>query len=265
MGKQLMERDWRFMLDAVHRINSAGSVDILERESLECLDALVPSTQGTFFVAEEEEGGHIAYRRAVVVGEKARFMDKFISGEYDKDPYFHGMQLIPQTEAFRDSDLLPAEYRESCKLYQEIYEPQGIYYALRAYFVHKNKLVGNISLFNTKEEGDFDTRSLTVLSILAPHIALKLGTLLEEESAKEGVKQRNDPASRLMAKKGLTAREQEVVLFIVSGRDDREIADALCISLSTLRKHIYNAYKKLDINNRVQLCALMNAADSNIL
>lgn len=168
MEKQLMERDWRFMLDAVYRVNSAGSVEILEREALECLDALIPSTQGTFFIAEEDERGHSVYRRAVVVGAQARFMDEFLSGNYDKDPYFRGMQLIPQTEAFRDSDLLPAGYRENCKLYKDIYEPQGIHYALRAYFVHKHKLIGNISIFNTKEDGDFDARPLAILSMLAP-------------------------------------------------------------------------------------------------
>lgn len=145
MEKQLMERDWRFMLDA-----------------------LIPSTQGTFFIAEEDERGHSVSRRAVVVGAQARFMDEFLSGDYDKDPYFRGMQLIPQTEAFRDSDLLPAGYRENCKLYKDIYEPQGIHYALRAYFVHKHKLIGNISIFNAKEDGDFDARSLAILSMLAP-------------------------------------------------------------------------------------------------
>lgn len=265
MEKQLMERDWRFMLDAVYRVNSAGSVEILEREALECLDALIPSTQGTFFIAEEDEREHSVYRRAVVVGAQARFMDEFLSGDYDKDPYFRGMQLIPQTEAFRDSDLLPAGYREDCKLYKDIYEPQGIHYALRAYFVHKHKLIGNISIFNAKEDGDFDARSLAILSMLAPHIALKLGALLEEEATRKGIERRNDPASQLMTKRGLTMREQEVVLLIVSGRDDREIADALCISLSTLRKHIYNAYKKLDVNNRVQLCALVNATGTCVL
>lgn len=265
MEKQLMERDWRFMLDAVYRVNSAGSVEILEREALECLDALIPSTQGTFFIAEEDERGHSVYRRAVVIGAQARFMDEFLSGDYDKDPYFRGMQLIPQTEAFRDSDLLPAGYREDCKLYKDIYGPQGIHYALRAYFVHKHKLIGNISIFNAKEDSDFDARSLAILSMLAPHIALKLGALLEEEATRKGIERRNDPASQLMAKRGLTMREQEVVLLIVSGRDDREIADALCISLSTLRKHIYNAYKKLDVNNRVQLCALVNATGTCVL
>lgn len=265
MEKQLMERDWRFMLDAVYRVNSAGSVEILEREALECLDALIPSTQGTFFIAEEDERGHNVFRRAVVVGAQARLMDEFLSGGYDKDPYFRGMQLIPQTEAFRDSDLLPADYRENCKLYKDIYEPQGIHYALRAYFVHKHKLIGNISIFNAKENGDFDARSLAILSMLAPHIALKLGALLEEEATRKGIERRNDPASQLMAKHGLTMREQEVALLIVSGRDDREIADALCISLSTLRKHIYNAYKKLDVNNRVQLCALVNATGTCVL
>ena len=265
MEKQLMERDWRFMLDAVYRVNSAGSVEILEREALECLDALIPSTQWTFFIAEEDERGHNVFRRAVVVGAQARLMDEFLSGGYDKDPYFRGMQLIPQTEAFRDSDLLPADYRENCKLYKDIYEPQGIHYALRAYFVHKHKLIGNISIFNAKENGDFDARSLAILSMLAPHIALKLGALLEEEATRKGIERRNDPASQLMAKHGLTMREQEVALLIVSGRDDREIADALCISLSTLRKHIYNAYKKLDVNNRVQLCALVNATGTCVL
>lgn len=265
MEMQLMERDWRFMLDAVYRVNSAGSVEILEREALECLDALIPSTQGTFFIAEEDERGHNVFRRAIVVGAQARLMDEFLSGGYDKDPYFRGMQLIPQTEAFRDSDLLPVDYRENCKLYKDIYEPQGIHYALRAYFVHKHKLIGNISIFNAKENGDFDARSLAILSMLAPHIALKLGALLEEEATRKGIERRNDPASQLMAKRGLTMREQEVVLLIVSGRDDREIADALCISLSTLRKHIYNAYKKLDVNNRVQLCALVNATGTCVL
>ena len=68
-----------------------------------------------------------------------------------------------------------------------------------------------------------------------------------------------------MVKYGLTSREREVVLLIVSGRDDREIADSLCISLSTMRKHTYNAYKKLDVNNRTQLCALINATSAHIL
>lgn len=265
MEKQLMERDWRFMLDAVYRVNSAGSVEILEREALECLDALIPSTQGTFFIAEEDERGHSVYRRAVVVGAQARFMDEFLSGDYDKDPYFRGMQLIPQTETFRDSDLLPAGYRENCKLYKDIYEPQGIHYALRAYFVHKHKLIG-IYRYSTQRRTAISTPGRSRFSRCSPpHIALKLGALLEEEATRKGIERRNDPASQLMAKRGLTMREQEVVLLIVSGRDDREIADALCISLSTLRKRIYNTYKKLDVNNRVQLCAPVNATGTCVL
>lgn len=93
MDGRLLERDWQFMLDAVYRINSATSVDSLEREVLECLDALMPCTQGTFFVAEEEEG-RIVFRRPVVVGQEARYMDEFLNNNYDRDPYFRGMGLM---------------------------------------------------------------------------------------------------------------------------------------------------------------------------
>ena len=264
MDGRLLERDWQFMLDAVYRINSATSVDSLEREVLECLEALMPCTQGTFFVAEEEEG-RIVFRRPVVVGQEARYMDEFLNNNYDRDPYFRGMGLMHQTETFRDSDLLPERYRENSKLYKEIYEPQGIYYPLRSYLVYRHKLVGNISLFNAKEHGDFELRDVTILTLLAPHVALKLGDLLEKEQQTRGCARSGDAASRLMVKYGLTPREREVVLLIVSGRDDREIADSLCISLSTLRKHTYNAYKKLDVNNRTQLCALINATSAHIL
>jgi len=51
----------------------------------------------------------------------------------------------------------------------------------------------------------------------------------------------------------LTKRENEVALAICSGLKYEEIAKNMCISLSTLKRHSFNLYRKLGINNNREL------------
>jgi RNA polymerase sigma factor (sigma-70 family) len=50
----------------------------------------------------------------------------------------------------------------------------------------------------------------------------------------------------------LSAREHEILELLVKGRLYKEIASTLGISQETVRKHVYNIYKKLHVNNRVE-------------
>lgn len=50
----------------------------------------------------------------------------------------------------------------------------------------------------------------------------------------------------------LTDREYEILEALVSGKLYKEISDSLFISIETVRKHVYNIYKKLHVNNRVE-------------
>ncbi len=50
----------------------------------------------------------------------------------------------------------------------------------------------------------------------------------------------------------LTDRQREVLLRICTGECNREIAEDLKISMSTVKKHVYNTYRKLGVNNRFQ-------------
>lgn len=51
----------------------------------------------------------------------------------------------------------------------------------------------------------------------------------------------------------LTTREQEVLTFIAEGYSNREIADALVISIKTVDRHRENLMRKLQMHNRVEL------------
>jgi DNA-binding NarL/FixJ family response regulator len=50
----------------------------------------------------------------------------------------------------------------------------------------------------------------------------------------------------------LTSREREILVRIAAGASNQEIADDLFISLHTVKSHIYNVFKKIDVPNRLQ-------------
>ena len=74
--------------------------------------------------------------------------------------------------------------------------------------------------------------------ILPPQLALKLIN-------------KPDPEGELKA--DLTDREREVMSAVKRGMSNKEIAEQLNISINTVRSHIRNLLRKLDLTNRTQL------------
>lgn len=56
---------------------------------------------------------------------------------------------------------------------------------------------------------------------------------------------------------GISQREGEIIRLILKGHSNREIEEELFISLETVKKHIYNIYKKTRVKNRLRLNALI--------
>lgn len=51
----------------------------------------------------------------------------------------------------------------------------------------------------------------------------------------------------------LTRRETTILQCLMRGMSNEEISRELVISVNTIKKHILNLYRKLGINNRVQM------------
>ena len=57
----------------------------------------------------------------------------------------------------------------------------------------------------------------------------------------------------MAATHGLTPRELEVLRLVAAGRSNREIADALFISVPTVKRHLTNILGKLELPSRSAL------------
>ncbi|MEL7002358.1 MAG: helix-turn-helix transcriptional regulator [Bacteroidota bacterium] len=83
--------------------------------------------------------------------------------------------------------------------------------------------------------------------LLIPFIILifSFGIFIEQRKVKTDKKK--------IDKFNLTSKEKEVVRLILNNKKNQDIADALFVELSTIKTHINNIYKKVDVKSRSDL------------
>ncbi|MBS4537207.1 response regulator transcription factor [Clostridium sp. D2Q-11] len=77
------------------------------------------------------------------------------------------------------------------------------------------------------------------------YIQPSLATLLVKEYG-------NNVPEEKSKKDSLTRREYEVITLIAEGLNNREIAEKLFISEKTVKNHVSNIFKKIEVNDRIQ-------------
>jgi len=60
-------------------------------------------------------------------------------------------------------------------------------------------------------------------------------------------------AGRAFAEAGISAREKEIIRFMSKGHSNKRIADELFISVNTVKTHIRNIFKKMNVKSRFEL------------
>ena len=54
----------------------------------------------------------------------------------------------------------------------------------------------------------------------------------------------------------ITFREKEIIQLLARGLRNKEIANKLFVAEGTIKKHIYNVYQKMDVNNRIAMLSI---------
>jgi DNA-binding NarL/FixJ family response regulator len=91
---------------------------------------------------------------------------------------------------------------------------------------------------------------------MSPAIARKAMDLLRQVPAGAINTEADEPENIDLSKDdnlGLSKRELDILLELVSGKNYKSIGETLFISPMTVRKHVSNIYEKLHVNTRAQL------------
>lgn len=89
---------------------------------------------------------------------------------------------------------------------------------------------------------------IVLLAMLFTGLGIWIGYTLTRDKSSAGFRQ-NTAAIRTL---GLSERELEVLQLLAQGLSNQEMADALFVSISTIKTHLLHLYQKLDVTRRTQ-------------
>lgn len=136
------------------------------------------------------------------------------------------------------NEVMPLADLKKIPYYNEFLSAYGLYHGINIYFVRNGMDIGDLRIWRAKDTDMFGEREKRILSLLEPYFTQALP---------------ND----LLSQYGLTSREQEVVLLVSKGLSDKDVANLLGISFTTLRTHLNNSMRKIGCNNRTEMALLI--------
>lgn len=148
---------------------------------------------------------------------------------------------------YRESDYQKEDLQERRRCFHPLYKENQFQYALHITLFYEDKSVGVINLYRYIGNQDFEYEDMAICNVLKEHLALRLSTEVGEQS---GVKY---TVSEVVNRFNLTPRETQVLKNMLAGKDNFQISDEMMISIFTIKKHIMNIYRKLEISSRTQL------------
>lgn len=110
---------------------------------------------------------------------------------------------------------------------------------------------------------------ICVTLVMLPPLNKQLGMLLKNHAYLSDYDlmsetQKTDIIRQAQTLNELTAREQEVLQQVLAGKSNREIAQALIISESTVKTHVRNIYSKVQVTSRAELISTLLKNQSDV-
>ncbi len=236
--------------DLILDLYNSGTKDI-RISFFKNIQKIVPFDVGTFFTGNNVNGQKlltdpIAYNHPV---DKVKDSNELFKTYENLQSSDYGAWILHQKESMvvRETDILPDSIREKSEIYKNIFEPIGMHYCCSIYIMSDDLLLGLANMFRKKENHDFTERDLFILEYIKPHLTQRVCQLHPQVKSNENIK------NKMMRDFNLTEREYQIVTEICNGYSNKEIGDNLFVSENTIKKHILNIYKKMNVTNRPAL------------
>ncbi|WP_317125323.1 response regulator transcription factor [Flavobacterium anhuiense] len=160
------------------------------------------------------------------------------------------LKLLAFSDIKRNDFNIKKDFEKDETFYDAISNSLKNYYGETSYYLQYQDEISKISNALLQQKYAFQKKLNYTLGILVFILALisifqfrKLKVLKPQKEIQE------------ISNLTLTNQEEKITKLILENKSNKEIADALFISLSTVKTHIRNLYAKLDVANRHELAS----------
>ena len=187
----------------------------------------------------------------------------YMKGAYLLDPFFVASQNIESDCVLRLRDVQTDKFRQS-EYYRSYYVSTGLIDEIAFYAKCENDTFLAISIGRYRGAQKFSQRDYGRACFFLPVVAalVRRQWLDEVEGDSTGAHQTTHdaalPLPQLLEQEPfavLTAREREIVALMLRGHSSKSIADAVAISVGTVKNHRKNIYRKLAVHSQSELFA----------
>lgn len=247
--KVMETNEWVLLNQIVYRIHSTEQETVMRKRFLEDIRLLIPFAQASFFLSSHDRNN---VNRPVALDFAEGILERYLEfGE--KIDSTRWIYMSPKSLVFRESDMLPDPVRKETPYYREFYRKMGVHTSLQISLAYQETFQGVVTLFRRERDPEFSEEELFVAEQVKDHLAYRL---FKDAEAGMQLQKAGSPTMEAMREwlglSRLTKREMELAQFLLEGDSNKEIAEKLCVTLHTVKKHTANLYSKLNINSRTQ-------------
>ncbi|MCC3143735.1 helix-turn-helix transcriptional regulator [Halanaerobium sp. Z-7514] len=161
-------------------------------------------------------------------------------------------------EPIRSTDLMNYKKWINTEYFNDFLQSNNLFYSCGIDIHFDDNLLGTISIFRRKEDGNFELNDLVYLKLISEHSANHLYKLYKINKLKRENQINNEKLINKSANKyNLTDREKEVLKLTIQGLSNQEIAAKLFISVNTVKKHISHLFNKCGASSRTELIPMI--------
>lgn len=241
----MQNNEFLLINNIIYQIYSISDFNTMKVTFLNLLKMLIPNTASSILMADNSDSKNLLCNPICVPDIYSETENKYLSIE-DQD-FSRWIMLSKQCILIRESELMPEEELIKTEIYQKCYKPFGLHYSMQLTLVYNNIFLGVISLYRKKEDGDFTNDEMFLMKSFSDHLNLRFYQSISADSSHSS---NTYSIVNLASTYHLTNREAEILQLIFDDMDNQDIAEKLCISGYTLKKHLQNLYRKFDVSNK---------------
>ncbi len=248
----LTQTEWEKLNELVVTINNIRDSSAMRTAFLQKLMTLIDFDFSEFDIGINKNASMPQLVDPVMVSKfSKKFEEEFIyqyENVYAPLDYVNWVFMSRESLVYRESDLLNREARMQSPFYINYLKVFDLVYIAGIVLVGSGLFHGAITLYKSEKHGDFTDRDIYILKQLLPHLHARF----EADAARI---RKNEKSLSYMLKNqfNLTNREIEIMGYIYLGCTNAQIGEKAGITENTVKKHVYNIYEKLDLENRTQL------------